>query len=251
MSTRRESTLKPSVWAPKTLNTHKTPESNEIQLVGLMERDEMLVDDEDSCTTWTGGVNHELSDSENEMSEWLDEDDEGVMDEEADIELEELAPCLDVLSRPTHYEKILTAKPAAFWKKTESQCFLGYNGLSDQTQQHHAKVLRDKEMMDVITRESDPAKQFQSFFTVQPKPQYAEVQTGEEIEEVAEEVDDSFQGYLSDFSDMDSDDGTWKSDDVSELNQIHPTSVTNIISPPPKSAANSLFPIMMPESKRE
>ncbi|KAF9000982.1 hypothetical protein BDQ17DRAFT_1492761 [Cyathus striatus] len=158
------------------------------------------------------GVNHEFSDSEDEMLDWLDEDEEGVVDRKTDAELEELVPhevleslwheCqlhadLDVLSRPTHYERILANKPARFWKKAKSQCFLGYNGMSDQTQRHHAKLLRDKETKDAVIRQSNSAAHFQSFFTVNPKCRTNELQeenavVDEILVEIDKGIDDSF-----------------------------------------------------------
>ncbi|KAF8989372.1 hypothetical protein BDQ17DRAFT_1334093, partial [Cyathus striatus] len=161
--------------------------------------------EEEDCTSWTGGISHEISDSEDDISAWEDEE-KTTVDENECPDLEELAPhevleslrreCqfhadLDVLSKPTAYEKILANKPTSSWKKAEAQHCHGYNGRSDRTKRHNNKKLRDKEKKDAVTRKSNTAKTFRDFFTVHQTPHV----------DTDEEVNDSFHGYLSDLSD--------------------------------------------------
>ncbi|KAF8990989.1 hypothetical protein BDQ17DRAFT_1333140 [Cyathus striatus] len=116
------------------------PMEVKLTIVGARE----IESDENNCTSWTGGVNHVLSESEDKMEEWIEDEYDEM--EGLDADLEELAPdevlenlqceCqfqadMEVLSRPTPYEKVLANKPAKFWKQAETHWYLGYNGQSD------------------------------------------------------------------------------------------------------------------------
>ncbi|KAF9008040.1 hypothetical protein BDQ17DRAFT_1323937 [Cyathus striatus] len=209
--------------------------------------------DENNCTSWTGGVNHVLSESEDELEEWIEDgDNEG---EGLDADLEELAPeevlenlqreCqfqadMEVLSRPTPYEKVLTNKPTKFWKKAEAHWHLGYNGQSDRTKCYHSQQLHEKELKDAITRKSKTADKFHSFFAVH-------LQQSLDIED---NVDDTFHGYISDLSDNENEIEAWISDDEDSAEEVL-TCSSNVIPPPLQNVGNFLFLIVMPENKRK
>ncbi|KAF9008711.1 hypothetical protein BDQ17DRAFT_1421917 [Cyathus striatus] len=162
-----------------------------------------------------------------DVSEWENEDFQGVPGEDSNADLVELTPqeilgslqceCqfhaeLEILSTPTPYKKILANKPASFWKTAEAHHGLGYNGLSDRTKHHHNKKQCDKEEKDAVTRESNTAQKFHSFFTVQPDPQLS-VNTEEEI-------NDSFCGYISDLSDDEDEFESIELADENETNEL-------------------------------
>ncbi|KAF9005671.1 hypothetical protein BDQ17DRAFT_1325166 [Cyathus striatus] len=191
--------------------------------------------DENNCTSWTGGVNHVLSESEDELEEWIEDgDNEG---EGLDADLEELAPeevlenlqceCqsqadMEVPSRPTPYEKVLANKPTKFWKKVEAHWHLGYNGQSDQTKCYHSQQLCEKELKDAITRKNKTADKFHSFFAVHLQQSL----------DVGDIVDDTFHGYISDLSDNENEIEAWISDDEDSAEEVL-TCSSNIIPPPP------------------
>jgi hypothetical protein len=137
---------------------------------------ESLNDDE--CTSWTGGISHILSDSEDsdEDVDWEDTDENltSEMDEDSDsdedLDLEELEGQdlvealkkywelemeLQKISQPTPYELLLqkrNLKPQE-WKKVEARRGLGYDGLSDRRKREIKQQLRKKGEKDKLTRE--------------------------------------------------------------------------------------------------
>jgi hypothetical protein len=120
------------------------------------------------CTDWTGGVNHVLSDSEND-EDWEDiysASEASDSDNDEDHDLEELegqdlveglhkywALELQELAQLTPYELLLQKKIPKEWKKAEAKRELGYNGLSDRRKREIAQKLRIKEEQDKVIRE--------------------------------------------------------------------------------------------------
>ncbi len=123
--------------------------------------------DADECTQWTGGVNHELSDTESDLT-WVEtstadsdstESSEDDMSEvEGDDIVESVRASLEheikLLAIPTQYEQISRKLTADDWKKAEKNRSLGYNGNSDRTKRREAKTARDKGIHDKEMRKS-------------------------------------------------------------------------------------------------
>lgn len=125
-------------------------------------------DDSDiECTSWNGGVNYILSDSEDE--DWTKTDSDSDIrndDSPDDFDLKELnredlikslqIRCqheldLEELATPTSYKHLLHTKTPKDWKRAESMRSLGYNGLSDHRKWEIAQQMHEKEVKDKVT----------------------------------------------------------------------------------------------------
>jgi hypothetical protein len=135
----------------------------------------IMGDSDVECTGWTGGVNHVLSDSEDDetweethsVTDSLDSA-ESEIDSDEDLDLEELEgqdlveglkKCweleleLQMLTQLTPYELLLEKRTSQEWKNAEAKRGLGYNGLSDRRKREINQKLREKEEQDKVTRE--------------------------------------------------------------------------------------------------
>jgi len=106
------------------------------------------------CTTWTGGVNHALSDSDD--SDYLTEDESDSDSEDMDevlvgLDKDEVLDglrqeCqmlreLDELAKPNLYDRILMTKSSSHWKKAEQNRALGYSGNSARRKRDQSEVI--------------------------------------------------------------------------------------------------------------
>jgi hypothetical protein len=114
------------------------------------------------CTTWTGGVNNYLSDSDDDYFT-EDERDRDDMDEilvglDKDEVLDGLRQeCqtlreLDELTKPNLYDRILTTKTSSHWKKAEKNRALGYTGNSARRKRELAQIQRENEKRNSVAR---------------------------------------------------------------------------------------------------
>ncbi len=115
--------------------------------------------DADECTQWTGGVNHELSGTESDLT-WVEastadgseSSGDNLSEVEGDDIVESVRASLEheirLLAIPTQYEQLSRNYTAGDWKKAEKNRSLGYNGHSDRTKRREAKTVRDKEIHD-------------------------------------------------------------------------------------------------------
>jgi hypothetical protein len=123
------------------------------------------------CTSWTGGVNHVFSDSEDEDPSWTDTDtgtesENSDFDDLEELEGEELIKSLQMkcqheldleldlkqLATPTPYESLLQTKTPKDWKIVESRRALGYNGRSNRRKREVAQEIREKDARDKVIR---------------------------------------------------------------------------------------------------
>jgi hypothetical protein len=107
-----------------------------------------LTDSEsESDCGYTGGVNMDMSDSDEEGSDWVDSDAESLSEfsgSELDVNLEELQQEAEDLRKPMVNWKIMERKSPKEWAKAEKNRGLGYTGLSDRTRQRREKEARDR-----------------------------------------------------------------------------------------------------------
>lgn len=136
-------------------------------------------DDNISVCDWDGSINNTVLSSDDSdyphgsgsSSEWDDESDFEVSEEDADKIIEKLtdlaverenwvrnlqneaADELESLERATPYDKLGQVAGKKVWKKAEKHLRTGvHTGTSKRTQQHHNKVALEKERKDVVTR---------------------------------------------------------------------------------------------------
>ena len=155
--------------------TAATPHPNDVD---NQDADNESSGDEIECTGWSGGVTHYISsDEEPIFISDSDEEEEEVEDlswseveEGAQQHREELGgaaaaeqPTAEIAEEPSAMVKQPMAEPNSLsvimglrtnqeWKEAESTRSLGYNGQSDRTKRHRAKVARDKEVNDARLR---------------------------------------------------------------------------------------------------
>ncbi|KAF8168736.1 hypothetical protein BJ912DRAFT_913240 [Pholiota molesta] len=136
--------------------------------------------EEDEQTRWIGGVNHDLTETESDLT-WFEPSSEG--DDESEEEFSEvegdavaaslrasLEHEIELLSIPTPYEEISAGNITnAMWKKAESNRSLGYNGRSDRTKRRETKKARDKETVDKDLR-ANGAAMMRSFLAPKRQP---------------------------------------------------------------------------------
>ena len=127
------------------------------------------VTDSDSdieCTSWTGGVIHVFSDSEDEH--WADSDstseNDSGFDDLEELEGEELIRSLQIKCQhkldlkqrakptPLAYNGLLHTKTPKDWKMAESKRSMGYNGLSKRRKREVAQKTQETEAKDKVTR---------------------------------------------------------------------------------------------------
>ena len=112
----------------------------------------------DSDCGYIGGVSVEISESESKSEDWEDSDtDESddkslseLLGDDLDQNMAEIRAELEALQAPSMFAMMMEGKTQKQWKKVESDRGLGYNGLSDCTQQWHEKNAWDR----VASRES-------------------------------------------------------------------------------------------------
>jgi hypothetical protein len=109
------------------------------------------------CTSWAGGINHELSSD----SDWVDGSDDESDDDLSELEGDALRESLcltlqheiELLREATPYEKINKQKlTRQDWKKIESCRSLGYDGASGRSKRRKEKLARDKAKTDAQLR---------------------------------------------------------------------------------------------------
>ncbi|KAJ6451550.1 hypothetical protein C8R45DRAFT_1113420 [Mycena sanguinolenta] len=148
---------------------------------------------EDPCyeeeTRWTGGVNHYMSDAENDWeteSSDIEPDTESVLgdspndeDSDSDLELEPLdlddtviVQCIaeeeNRQAELWHISGLKMDMGKAAWKKVEDNRSLGYNRLGRSTLYCHAQKEQEKEVKASQSRQSARAKAFTGYFRTQP-----------------------------------------------------------------------------------
>ena len=115
------------------------------------------------CTSWAGGVNHVLSESEDD---WLSSEDDMESDSDGDDILHELKgnellaslkkqalKQIKVLKDSMSWGSLFDELTSKGWNKAKAKHSLGYNGHSSRTKRHHKKLRRDKEEQDKKTRQ--------------------------------------------------------------------------------------------------
>jgi hypothetical protein len=96
---------------------------------------------------YDGGVNMNLSDSDEDGTDWTDSDEESLSEfsgEELERNLQELRKEAEALWEPEVNWKLMERKSSKDWEKAEKNRALGYTGLSDRTRQRHEKQARDR-----------------------------------------------------------------------------------------------------------
>ncbi|KAF7343545.1 hypothetical protein MSAN_01975000 [Mycena sanguinolenta] len=142
-------------------------------------------------TRWTGGVNHHLSDSQDDWETDRVELDSGLSPApfpgeqeppDTDLELEPLnlddAALADCIAREENRQTSLWNLSGLRmdlgmkeWKKAEANRSLGYNRQATSTKYKHAQKERLREAQSAVTRESAQAKSFVSYFQARrPSP---------------------------------------------------------------------------------
>jgi hypothetical protein len=124
------------------------------------------LESEIECTTWDGGVNFVLSDSEddgnwsdssNTGAEWLSESDDELEELQGPALMESLhKQCekeLGDLKKLTGWEGLLQPISAAEWKQAQSNRGFGYNKLSKRRDQDESKRKRETEETNKKVRE--------------------------------------------------------------------------------------------------
>ena len=96
---------------------------------------------------YSRGVNMDLSDSDEDSSDWVDSEAESLSELEGDeleLNLEELRKETEALVGPEVNWKIMEKKTLKEWVNAEKNRALGYTGLSSRTRQRHEKDARDR-----------------------------------------------------------------------------------------------------------
>lgn len=155
------------------LEARKAPTTPHPNNTENQDTDNKSSEDEVECTGWSGGVAHYISSDDEPI--FVSGSDEEEVEELSGSELEELIqrrltrvvkvdqPAARMMEEPSATVKWPIAEPNALsaimgpetnqkWKRAESTRSLGYNGQSDRTKRHHAKVARDREERDVQLR---------------------------------------------------------------------------------------------------
>ena len=154
-----------AAWAQAAWAQNITSQLNIIDNTVLPHAPLPLTDTVDiECTSWTRGVIHLLSDSEDDIDEhWTDSESENHSDFNNLVELEgeELVDSLWIkcwheldlkqLATLTPYESLLHTKTQSDWKTAEARWALGYNGLSKHRKWEVSQQIREKDARDKVT----------------------------------------------------------------------------------------------------
>ena len=96
---------------------------------------------------YSGGVNMDLSDSNEDSSDWVDSEAESLSELEGDeleMNLEELRKETEALVGPEVNWNIMERRTSKEWEMAEKNRALGYTGLSSRTRQRREKDGRDR-----------------------------------------------------------------------------------------------------------